>query len=229
MNRTITITGARGGQGASTFAAALAVLAARRPPPHHADQRRARRGSRHLGHPPTDRGDTVEVTPTLTLAETPAVGTEITVVDLAPAATPFPRQPEGDHYAGLRDRATWPWPASWPLLRPPTASSWSSEDGRSLTARDVTEVTGVPVVATIRAGQAVARTIEGLLLARLHHLREFKTPHPHSGPPLRRLSTRLSIRHTSPHRPPLRTRLSTPSHVPQQSHRLAVSAGRTRR
>lgn len=31
-----------------------------------------------------------------------APGTEITVVDIAPAATPFPHQPEGEHYTVLR-------------------------------------------------------------------------------------------------------------------------------
>ena len=48
-----------------------------------------------------------------------------------------------------------------------------AEPGRSLTARDVEDVTGVPVVARVAVSPTVARTIDaGLLVARLHRLRD---------------------------------------------------------
>lgn len=207
MSRTIAISGARGGQGASTVAAALAVLAAG----HHrttlvSDEPDV--AAAILGIPRPLHGDAIEVTPTLTLGETPAVGTEITVVDIAPAATPFPHQPEGEHYVVVRGPC---YLALASLLAAPEAPHriiLVAEDGRSLTARDVTEVTGVPVVATIRASQAVARTIDsGLLLARLHQLREFKPlrtliPAPPSGAPAPTAPHRSSDRVTAPCQPP---------------------------
>ena len=46
-----------------------------------------------------------------------------------------------------------------------------TEPGRSLTARDVTDATGVAVVATVAVTAGVARTIDaGLLIARLRRL-----------------------------------------------------------
>src|SRR5205823_79048 len=59
------------------------------------------------------------------------------------------------------------------------------EDGRALTERDVTDVLGVPVIATVPADAAIARATDaGLLVARLHRL------------PLRRLAA--LIRPTDP-------------------------------
>ena len=54
-----------------------------------------------------------------------------------------------------------------------------AEKGRSLTARDVSEVTGLPVVATVEVSARVARTIDaGLLpsrITRLHELAQLDT------------------------------------------------------
>ena len=67
------------------------------------------------------------------------------------------------------------------------------EPGRSLTATDVEDVTGVPVRATIDVSRIVVRTIDaGLLIARLHHLDEFTA--------LRRWTTRQMT--TNRQRPP---------------------------
>ena len=63
-----------------------------------------------------------------------------------------------------------------------------AEEGRSLTARDVSEVTGLPVVATVQATARVARTIDAGLLpsrvTRLHELDQLRTlvtnPQPHT-------------------------------------------------
>ena len=53
------------------------------------------------------------------------------------------------------------------------------EPGRSLTATDVEDVTGVPVFATVDVSPIVARTIDaGLLVARLRHLDEPARPQP---------------------------------------------------
>jgi hypothetical protein len=49
-----------------------------------------------------------------------------------------------------------------------------AEEGRSLTAGDIHDVVGVPVVATIPHRACIARTIDaGLLVSRLDRLREF--------------------------------------------------------
>ena len=53
------------------------------------------------------------------------------------------------------------------------------EPGRSLTATDVEDVTGVPVFATVDVSPIVAPTIDaGLLVARLRHLDEPARPQP---------------------------------------------------
>lgn len=172
MNRIITISGARGGQGASTVAAALAVLAAG----HYrttlvSDEPDVAAALLGIARP--IHGEAVEVTPGLMLAEVPVARTEVTVVDISPAATPFPHQPEGEHYAVLRGPCYLALASVVAAPEAPQGIILVAEAGRSLTARDVTEVTGLPVVATVRASQGVARTIDaGLLLARLHHLRE---------------------------------------------------------
>ncbi|MDP9389561.1 MAG: hypothetical protein M3Q48_17010, partial [Actinomycetota bacterium] len=59
-----------------------------------------------------------------------------------------------------------------------------AEPERSLTARDVAEVLDLPVVATVGAGPAVARTIDaGLLVSRIRHLRELAPLRPLAADP----------------------------------------------
>jgi hypothetical protein len=61
-----------------------------------------------------------------------------------------------------------------------------AEAKRTLTRRDVADVCGVALVATVLATNALARTIDaGLLLSRLDHLTEFR--------PLRRCATNLLV------------------------------------
>ena len=85
------------------------------------------------------------------------------------------------------------------LDTPPHGVIVLAEPGRSLTGRDVYEVLGIPVVATVRASPAVARTIvAGLLVSRVHRLRELA--------PLEAIVSQRGLRN---------------------SHRLATSAGRT--
>lgn len=48
-----------------------------------------------------------------------------------------------------------------------------AEAGRSLTQRDVEQVTGVPIVAVVRSSPDVARCIDAGLLVRVHRLGSF--------------------------------------------------------
>jgi hypothetical protein len=175
--RTITITGARGGQGTSTVAAAVALLAA-----GHARTVLASADPRSmaalLGVPalPADDRD-VEITPTLRLSDSPADGDdEVLVVDAGTSPPVAAEDRQGEHYAVLRGPC---YLALASLVAapgpPPDGVILVAEPGRSLTATDVTEVLGVPVVATVEVNPAVARTIDaGLLAARLHRLHQLK-------------------------------------------------------
>ena len=180
--RTIVVTGARGGQGTTTVAAAIALHAARAgeavlvaPPEQSA--------AALLGVPAIQQGDAVEVTEHLMLAAPPTALTAATVVV------------DGGQHDGLDDRLADDHTEAYVVLRGPcylalaTLLSQSgprptgiilvAEEGRSLTARDVSEVTDLPVVATVEATQRVARTIDaGLLpsrISRLHELRQLDT------------------------------------------------------
>ena len=174
--RSILITGARGGQGTTTVAAALALHAAgvgdavlKAP---------AEQGAAAvLGHPAMDRGESVAVAGHLTLATPPATVTADTVVidgGLHDGAGEWLSEEQGERYVVLRGPC---YVALATLLgstaRRPDGIILVAEEGRSLTARDVAEVTGLPVVATVDATPRVARTIDaGLLPSRITRLRE---------------------------------------------------------
>lgn len=180
--RTIVVTGARGGQGTTTVAAALALHAARdgdavliAPPQQGA--------AALLGVPAVQRGESVEVTAHLMLVAPPMAVTAATVVV------------DGGQHDGLDDRLTNDRTEAYVVLRGPCYLALATlladsgprpdgiilvaEEGRSLTARDVSEVTDLPVVATVEATSRVARTIDaGLLpsrISRLHELRQLDT------------------------------------------------------
>ncbi len=174
--RTITITGARGGQGTSTVAAAVALFAA-----GHARTVLASADPRAmaalLAVPARAADDEIEITPTLRLADRPSADDEVLVVDAGTSSSVAGEDDGGERYVVLRGpcylalaslvAAPGPLPDGVILL---------AEAGRSLTATDVTEVLGVPVVATVEVNPAVARTIDaGLLPARLHRLHPFKS------------------------------------------------------
>jgi hypothetical protein len=130
---------------------------------------------------PAPRADDrdVEITPTLRLSDSPADDDEILVVD-GGTSLPVPGDDrQGEHYAVLRgpcylalaSLVTTPGP-------PPDGVILVVEPGRSLSATDVTEVLGVPVVATVEVNPAVARAIDaGLLAVRLHRLHQLKPLH----------------------------------------------------
>jgi hypothetical protein len=192
--RTITITGARGGQGTSTVAAAVALLAA-----GHARTVLASADPRSmaalLGVPAPQAADLeVEITPTLRLSDSPADDDEVLVIDAGRSSPVAGEDHQGEHYTVLRgpcylalaSLVTAPGP-------PPDGVILVAEPGRSLTATDVAEVLGVPVVATVEVNPAVARTIDaGLLAARLHRLHQLKPLHALVCTPTTNLTTATS-------------------------------------
>ena len=182
--RVISVSGARGGQGATTVAAALALHAAENGPAILVSTEPASAASL-LGVPLGPDGEGVHVTPGLVLAPYPLAPDELrpatVVVDAGPASQAWDAA-SGEHYVVLRGPC---YVALASLLAAPGRPDGVilvAEDGRSLTARDVTEVLDVAVVATVAARPAVARTIDaGLLVSRIHRMRELA--------PLRALAT----------------------------------------
>ena len=167
----VILNGARGGQGTSTIASALAIYAAG----HCTVQLVAIDASATaalLGV--TDPGaDEIPVTDRLMLTSTPSGEPDVRIVDAGSSTVTASRMGDVElHLVVLRGPC---YVALRSLVRndgrSPDGIVLLSEPGRSLTARDVHDVTGIPVVATVAVTPAVARTIDaGLLLARLHRL-----------------------------------------------------------
>ncbi len=191
MSRTITLHGARGGQGTTTVAAALALFAAESGPTVLvSDDPTATCGL--LGIPATLGDDWAQVTPNLRLdpsgAERGSHDRDTTIVidggrlpqaqvgdrRIAPAGEidPLP----GKHYAVLRGPCYVALASLLSSLGPRIDGVvLVAEDGRSLTAADVHDVLGVPVVATVPIHPSVARTTDaGLLTSRLHRLPQLR-------------------------------------------------------
>ena len=165
----VILNGARGGQGTSTVAAALALYAA-----GHADTHLVARDTAAvaalLGIATPTHGESAPVTDRLTLVDTatgtPAIRILDSLVDdsIPPEPTVRLTVLRGPCYLALRTIVVEP-------TSRPDGIVLVAEAGRSLTSRDVADVTGVPVVATVSVDPGVARTIDaGLLVARLHRL-----------------------------------------------------------
>jgi hypothetical protein len=176
MTRTITFTGARGGHGTTTVAAVVAMHAAR-----HA--------STVLVSPDTNAacallgascsGDpAIDVIPGLSLAaERPdTADSDLVVVDEGTLASTPPGGPTAteEHYLVLRGPC-------YVALATTLAADIDGIEGivlvaerdRSLRPCDITDVLGIPVVATITLSPQVARAIDaGLLPARYSRLRD---------------------------------------------------------
>ncbi len=212
--RQIAVAGARGGQGTSTVAAAIAVFAAGHRPTRLVSDEPAAMAALLGVTALTAGGETVVVTDGLELSGSTDLDS-FTVID-AGRALPLPAMERaislavvrGPCYLALRHLVN----AEGP---PPDGIVLAKEAGRSLTAKDVADVTGVPVVAQIDVTPAVARTIDaGLLVARLHRLDELA--------PLRHWITRQ----LAPRRTP-RSRTSTaPLTAVNERHRLSTCAKR---
>jgi hypothetical protein len=178
----ITVAGARGGQCTSTVAAAIAVFAAGHRPTRLVSDEPAAMAAL-LGVPAPLGDEPVVVADGLELGGA-ADDDALTVVDGGRTVS-FPAVERtvslvvvrGPCYLALRHLVNGEG-------RLPDGIVVAKEPGRSLTANDVADVTGVPVVAQVDVTPAVARVIDaGLLVARLHRLDELA--------PLRRWTTRL--------------------------------------
>jgi hypothetical protein len=172
--RTIVLTGARGGHGTTTVAAALALYAAEHGTTTLVTDVPSTAALIGVALPFTDEflevTDNLAITSPGTAADRPRSHTVVIDAGHAPAA------PAADeHYVVLRGPC---YVALASLLAradaKPDGVILVAEPKRSLTARDVTDVLDVPVIATIDATPDVARTIDaGLLVSRLRRLREF--------------------------------------------------------
>jgi hypothetical protein len=183
--RTILLTGARGGQGTTTVAAALALYAAGHGSTELVTDVPSTAALIGIPMPVTD--ESVEVAPNLTLVTTATAfdqpSPQTVVIDAAHGYSTAAAPRADEHYVVLRGPC---YVALASLLAPadarPDGIVLVAERKRSLTARDVTDVLDIPVIATIDVTPDVARTIDaGLLISRLHRLREFA--------PLRALAT----------------------------------------
>jgi hypothetical protein len=171
----ITVVGARGGQGASTVAAAVALFAAgHRPTRLVSHDLHGAAGLLGLAAPLPGDASPLRVAERLELG-VDAVEGAFTVHDggrmwpLADAGEEGlqVRVLRGPCYLAVRTLVATPGPR-------PDGIVLLREPGRSLTARDVTDVTGVPVIAEVDVTAGAARTIDaGLLPVRLHRLPEF--------------------------------------------------------
>lgn len=162
MSRTITLVGARGGQGASTVAAALAAsLSADTPTALLSHEPLA--VAQLLGAMPPLPGEAVEVAPEFMLAGLDGPRAETTVID-AGRATTAPEM-EGERYAVVRGPCYLALATLVSLSLRLDGVVLVAEPGRAMGAEDVTAVLEVPVLATIPVHPAVARTVDAGLLA----------------------------------------------------------------
>jgi hypothetical protein len=181
----VALAGAKGGQGTTTVATVLGALAA-----GHAetalvasrpDDVYAFTASRPLGG---DAG-VVELTARLALASEPLgwgsrPNAQVVLADIG-RLDDFAVEADlggddwtrwlvlrGPCYAALRSAVEARWPADGVILL--------TEPGRAITAADVADVVGAPVIAQVPVEPGVARVLDaGLLLARLHHLAAFRS------------------------------------------------------
>jgi hypothetical protein len=180
MSKTVTLIGARGGQGASTIAAALALGAADDIPTTiltHDPIAMARL----LGATPPIPTEPFVAGPNLTVAGLDGPGSTLTVIDAGPAVTASETPlPDGERYAIVRGPC---YLALATLVSLPDLHLDGvilvAEPGRALSAADASEVLGLPVVATVPVRSSVARLIDAGLLAGkpsevpgLQHLRD---------------------------------------------------------
>jgi hypothetical protein len=167
MTTTLTLVGARGGSGASTVAAALALHTAEDVP------------TALLTHDPTAMARLLGTTgaipapthpiaagPRLTLAGLDGPRDTVTIIDAGPAVAAAQASPAGLLYAVVRGPcylalATL---VSLPDLRP-DGVVLVAEAGRSLSAADTSAILGIPVVATVPVRSSIARLIDAGLLA----------------------------------------------------------------
>lgn len=165
MSRTIQLVGARGGQGTSTVAAALALTAAQ-------DQavtllsHEPLATAQLLGAPPPFPGHVAQFTPTLAVGGRDLDPSGFVVIDDGPLAVAPGRAGGVERYAVVRGPC---YVALATMVGHPDLDVDGivllTEEGRALAAGDVATIVGVPVVAELRVAPAVARSIDAGLLA----------------------------------------------------------------
>jgi hypothetical protein len=165
--RTVTFVGAAGGQGTSTVAAVFALLGSG----HTSVRLTSGDAAPILGVPDALGSDVIPVSERLTLGPQDGAA-EVGVIDASMRSTGAVAH---DRFVVLRGPC-------YLAVRSLMAAQHGSiagivlvaEEARSLTARDVQDVSGLDVVARILVTARVARTIDaGLLVSRLHALSEF--------------------------------------------------------
>jgi hypothetical protein len=218
------VAGARGGQGTSTVAAAVALFAAgHRPTRLVATEPDAVAALLGITAPSPRDARPAPVTERLELANEPVDDDEtLTVVDAGRVEyLPVPTARSmalvvlrGPCYLAVRTLVSMHGPR-------PDGIVLARERGRSLTASDVADVTGVSVIAELDVTPRIARTIDaGLLISRHHHLAELA--------PLRRWTAQqLTARRQRPSRAHPQT---APLTAVNDQHRLShLRQGASRR
>ena len=220
----VVIKGARGGQGASTVAAALAINAASYAPTCLISRDIA--GLQALLGQSGPEADATSTHDRLQLTDDLNAGACIRVIDGGTAAIRAPRCAvrlavlRGPCYVALSS-----------LVRhagePADGLVVMLESGRSLTARDAAAVTGIAVVATVDVTPAAARVIDaGLFVSRVAKLGAFASlakyaahlfaPYAHDASPPTMLETNASRAH-----PPTRSTQTCRLRRAQPASRLA--------
>jgi len=167
MTTTITLFGARGGSGASTVAAALALHTAEAVPTAlltHDTTAMARLLGTTGALPAPDHP--FVAAPNLTVAGLDGPSEVATIIDVGSASASGPLPDHGRRYAVLRGPC---YLALSTLVTLPDLSPDGvilvAEPGRSLSAADTTAILGIPVVATVPVRPSIARLIDAGLLA----------------------------------------------------------------
>jgi hypothetical protein len=187
------VVGARGGQGTTTIACVVALLEADHQPTTLVTADPAATAAL-LGLPIDMSDEPTEITSGLRLGSAVPDRSGALVVDSGPALRSVTAR-LGQRYAVLRGPCYVAVATLVAVEEPFDGIILVAEEGRSLTADDIHDVVGIPVVATIPSRARVARTIDaGLLISRLPRLREFDQLRALSGP--REPDRALSESHT---------------------------------
>ena len=220
MTRTIRISGARGGHGASTVAAALALFSARHQPTALVAHDPADMAALLGVAPPEAEDAVVPVAPDLELGRRVGVAPGLVVVD-AGSRLEGPQRRDGDEeYVVVRG----PCYLALRSLMVAQAGRYDgvilvNEPARSLGASDVAEVLGLPVVAQVTQHPAVSRSVDaGVLPSRIHRLAALGPLRPLALAPPRRAASRYALTASAPVPEPTGHRHPTgPEQAPEES------------
>lgn len=174
MPITINLIGARGGQGTSTTAAAVALLAARRGATVELATAELDTMCALLGlATPASDADVIDVVPGLTVRTRPTGTATLIVTDGLPGGAHD--DTEGLQLVALRGPCYLSLRRTVDLVRQDAGGVIVvREPGRSVTNRDVAEITGLPVVAETTVSPQVARAIDaGVLTTTITRRSEF--------------------------------------------------------